>query len=49
MIRGVYYMTGAPEVFLVKPGIQPGLQGIALIHYNTVVSRHTDTGDVIRI
>ena len=43
----VYYMTGTPEGstesgFMEKPGIEPatpGLQGIALIHYTTVVCR----------
>ena len=47
----VYYMTGAPEGspkvvlcgFMEKPGIEPatpGLQGIALIHYNKGASHH---------
>ena len=43
----VYYMTGTPEGstesgFMEKPGIEPatpGLQGIALTHYTTVVCR----------
>ena len=37
----VYYMTGTPEGFMEKPGIEPatpGLQGIALIHYTTGAS-----------
>ena len=42
----VNYMTGTPEGstesgFMEKPGIEPatpGLQGIALIHYNTEAS-----------
>ena len=41
----VYYMTGTPEGstesgFMEKPGIEPatpGLQGIALIHYTTLI------------
>ena len=37
------YSKVQPKVFLEKPGIEPGtpgLQGIALIHYNTAASRH---------
>ena len=45
MILCVYYMTGTPEGstesgFMEKPGFEPatpGLQGIALIHYTTVL------------
>ena len=40
-----------PKVFLEKPGIEPatpGLQGIALIHYNMAASRHA-TGDMILV
>ena len=48
---GVYYMRGAPEGSterIMRSGeagnrtwpVAPGLQGIALIHYNTAVSWH---------
>ena len=44
-------MTGTPEGstesgFMEKPGIEPGLQGIALIHYTTPVTyrwKHVQT------
>ena len=41
-----------PKVFLEKLGIEPatpGLQGIALIHYNMAASRHRLLRDVILV